>query len=118
MNDLLDLSKLITQHPGGYPDILAMLEANSGHEIEWTTERELPALHDYKDGTYIITREAQKVKENHSITCGEILEEIKAIPNNKISGLIAAAIQKILAKYNLPTTSDKKWLEPAALWFA
>jgi hypothetical protein len=109
----MDLSKITTQHPGGYPDIFEELKRNNSHLIRWETTKQ---IQDPEDPTKWIN-----YKENHSISCGEIFNEIsdllKSEPNRDVTGCAASIVQKILAKYNLPISVDKKWLQPAMMWF-
>lgn len=104
-----DLSKIITQHPGGYPDIMATLERYSDHLVIWSTfTSELDPQN---------PRERKIVEEKHEISYADILTAIhETIKDTRTSGLIAGQIQSILTKYGLPVIGNDMWLQPAEMW--
>lgn len=110
-----DLAALTTQHPGGYPDIIAALKANGGKEIKWIKVDQIrdPNTPPSEGPKWIERRTEQ------TIFAGDLLPKIeKALAETEaVSGRVAAAICHVLAAYQLPTPGDPRWLTPAERWF-
>lgn len=108
----MDLSTIVTQHPGGYPDILAWLKANGNERAVYKTSK---LERDEKDPT--VTHEVFTTHKLRFETIAEKIERALA-ETPPISGLQAGVIQSYLATYNLPTPSSPIWVESSITWLA
>ena len=89
------LNDLVTEHPGGWADILQALQAHAGESLNVS---KLPVI---------------KPKQ---VDAGDIAYKLANLENS-CSGLLANEAQAELAKAGLPLPGTKHWLEPAEKWF-
>lgn len=106
-----NVEKIVTQHPGGYGDILAALESHASQSITHTTVRR---TRDPNDPQKYIDEPV-----THETRCSDILKEIEkelAAANKSSTGEIASEINRVLSRHGLPTPGDPRWKQPAEKW--
>lgn len=107
-----DLSKIMTVHPGGYNDIMETLARKGATMIHYTEQK---VMRDEKDPQKMVVKTI-----GHQIASIDIHDEIEKTVEANLqfcTGMVASAIQGILAKYGLPDPTKPKWLEPTEMWF-
>ncbi len=111
---LLDLQ---TQHPNGWPDIVAMIKSRHP-EVEstvtdygWMAQSwaESPQGRPVPLATPRLTRDFQR---NRTVSLWLYLEALEG----GSSGILAAEAYKALDRAGFPTPGHKDWLKPAAQW--
>lgn len=111
------VNDLVTQHPGGWNDIVAATRAYapnfvvSSSQLRWVLD-------------FIVTKKKglEMPSPAKVFVPGEYMVEerklVDILDSDFVgaSGSIASGIFRIFIKYGIPVPGDKEWLKPASTW--
>jgi hypothetical protein len=109
----LYLKDLTTEHPGGWEDIIAYVNAHFDRykanykAIEATVEKDLS----FK------VQKAEVIRIVHTTATNQVLSRLEEI-HHPIGGICASMGWAILKALGLPIPGHKDWLKPCSKWSA
>lgn len=116
----MKVSQLITQHPGGWQDIMAMLRAKHPDvevkvsEQSWTVD--YIAVHkkgmNLQSNTKVLTHAG---KIDSIVPLGKLLDMDADFPVSS-TGALASMLHRMLMGLGFPVPGDKEWMKPAMTW--
>lgn len=113
----MKVTDLVTQHPGGWADIVAACRAYAPEKVvvvstsSWTDDHIMKTK---RGATMSSVTVVPVFAGMHDDKC-KLIDVLDAdIPG--VSGEIAAGIYRIFLKYGIPVPGDKLWMKPASTW--